>query len=281
MSSRASLVLTSAALATLGACAKKATPPPPPPPTANVVTVMAGDYSFQAPDTIPAGLTTLELKNLGKEVHQVVMVRLDSGKTMADLEPMLKNPKMVIPAWMYFPLGVNGIVPGDSANATATLTAGHYVMICFLPSPDGAPHVAKGMIRPIEVTASTAPLAPEPTADLVITAKDYTWDVSAPITAGTHTIRMENAGPQMHEVQIFQLAPGKTTKNFQTWLQGGMKGEPPAKPIGGFAGPTPGGHGFFTATFAAGTYVFVCFVPDKTDFKPHVMHGMMKEITVT
>lgn len=278
MTSRPSFVLAAASLAAIGACAKK---PAPPPPTANVVTVMAGDYTFQAPDTIPAGLTTLMLKNLGKEVHQVIMMRLDSGKTVADLQPLFTDPEAPIPAWLYFPLGVNGIVSGDSANATATLEPGHYVMVCFLPSPDGAPHVAKGMVRTIEVTASTAALAPEPTADLVITAKDYTWDVSAPITAGTHTIRMENAGPQLHEVQIFQLAPGKATTDFTTWLQGGMKGEPPAKPVGGFAGPTPGGHGFFTTTFAPGTYVFVCFVPDKGDFKPHVMHGMVKEITVS
>lgn len=278
MTSRPSFVLAAASLAAIGACAKK---PAPPPPTANVVTVMAGDYTFQAPDTIPAGLTTLMLKNLGKEVHQVIMMRLDSGKTVADLQPLFTDPEAPIPAWLYFPLGVNGIVSGDSANATATLEPGHYVMVCFLPSPDGAPHVAKGMVRTIEVTASTAALAPEPTADLVITAKDYTWDVSAPITAGTHTIRMENAGPQLHEVQIFQLAPGKATTDFTAWLQGGMKGEPPAKPVGGFAGPTPGGHGFFTTTFAPGTYVFVCFVPDKGDFKPHVMHGMVKEITVS
>jgi plastocyanin len=278
MTSRPSFVLAAASLAAIGACAKK---PAPPPPTANVVTVMAGDYTFQAPDTIPAGLTTLMLKNLGKEVHQVIMMRLDSGKTVADLQPLFTDPEAPIPAWLYFPLGVNGIVSGDSANATATLEPGHYVMVCFLPSPDGAPHVAKGMVRTIEVTASTAALAPEPTADLVITAKDYTWDVSAPITAGTHTIRMENAGPQLHEVQIFQLAPGKATADFTAWLQGGMKGEPPAKPVGGFAGPTPGGHGFFTTTFAPGTYVFVCFVPDKGDFKPHVMHGMVKEITVS
>lgn len=278
MTSRPSFVLAAASLAAIGACAKK---PAPPPPTANVVTVMAGDYTFQAPDTIPAGLTTLMLKNLGKEAHQVIMMRLDSGKTVADLQPLFTDPEAPIPAWLYFPLGVNGIVSGDSANATATLEPGHYVMVCFVPSPDGAPHVAKGMVRPIEVTASTAALAPEPTADLVITAKDYTWDVSAPITAGTHTIRMENAGPQLHEVQIFQLAPGKATTDFTAWLQGGMKGEPPAKPVGGFAGPTPGGHGFFTTTFAPGTYVFVCFVPDKGDFKPHVMHGMVKEITVS
>jgi uncharacterized cupredoxin-like copper-binding protein len=257
--------------------------PPPAPPTANVVSITASDFSFIAPDTIPAGLTTVKLANAGKEVHQVVFLRIDSGKTMADVANLMKDPNAKVPGWMSFPMGANGIVPGDSGNATGTLTAGHYALVCFMPSPDGTPHVNKGMVRPIEVKASTGAAAAEPTADITITEKDYTWDISAPITAGTHTFRVENAGPQLHEVQIFQIAPGKTPKDLQAWLTGGMKGEPPAKPMGGFVGPmpTPGEHGFFTATLPAGNYVFICFVPDLKDGKPHVMHGMMKEVTVS
>jgi hypothetical protein len=78
-----------------------------------------------------------------------------------------------------------------------------------------------------------------------------------------------------------QLAPGKTLADFQAWVQGGMKGPPPAKPVGGVTGPDVGGHQTFTATLAAGKYVLICFVPDKADRKPHFMHGMVKEITVS
>src|SRR5678815_2352898 len=49
------------------------------------VTVTATDYSFAAPDTIPAGLTELRLLNRGTEMHHAMLVRLDAGKTMADL----------------------------------------------------------------------------------------------------------------------------------------------------------------------------------------------------
>lgn len=264
------------------ACARKPAPPPPPP-TATVVSITANDYSFTAPDTIPAGLVTVKLSNAGKEVHQVVFIRIDSGKTMADVEALMKDPNMKVPGWMNFPLGANGIVPGDSGNATATLTAGHYILVCFMPSPDGTPHVAKGMVKPLEVKASTGPAAAEPTADLTITEKDYTWDISGPITAGTHTFRVENAGPQLHEVQIFMLAPGKSAKDLQAWMTAGMKGEPPARPMGGVVGPMPvaGEHSFFTATLPAGNYVFICFVPDMKDAKPHAMHGMVKAVTVS
>jgi hypothetical protein len=275
------VALAAASGATLGCNRKPA--PPPAPPTANVVAITAADYSFTAPDTIPAGLTTVKLSNTGKEAHQVVFIRIDSGKTMADIANVMKDPNAKVPGWMSFPLGANGIVPNDSGSATATLTAGHYVLVCFLPTADGTPHVNKGMVHPLEVTASTGAAAAEPVADITITEKDYGWDISAPITAGTHTYRVENAGPQIHEVQIFQIAPGKSAKDLQTWLAGNMKGAPPAIPVGGFVGPMPGPgqHGFFTRTLAAGNYVFICFVPDAKDAKPHVMHGMMKEVTVS
>ncbi|HEX2719282.1 MAG TPA: hypothetical protein VHM67_16565, partial [Gemmatimonadaceae bacterium] len=35
----------------------------------NVVTVRADDYSFQIPDTVRAGLTTIRLEAGGKELH--------------------------------------------------------------------------------------------------------------------------------------------------------------------------------------------------------------------
>lgn len=272
-------LMAAAVAAPVAACAKK---PAPPPPTANVVTITATDFAFVAPDTIPAGLTTLKLLNHGQEPHHAVLARFDSGKTMADLQAaMFQNPNAPPPGWLAVPMGPNMITPGDSSNATAALTPGHYALLCFISGPDGVPHVAKGMVRTLEVAPSTAPAAPEPTADLVITEKDYTWDFSAPITAGTHTIRVENAGPQLHEATILLLAPGTTAADLQAWLQGGMQGPPPAKPIGGYIGPEPGGHGFFTATFTPGEYVLACFVPDRADGRPHVMHGMVKPFTVT
>jgi hypothetical protein len=270
-----------AAAAAIGLCACAKKPAPATPATANVVTITATDFAFAAPDTIPAGLTTFLLINHGQEPHQAILARLDSGKTMADMQALLQSPGVRPPAWLAFPGGPNTAIPGDSANATEVLVPGHYVLLCFIQSPDGKPHFAKGMMHAMEVAPSNAPVAPEPTADLVITEKDYTFDVSAPITAGTHTIRVENAGPQLHEVTIFQLVPGKTAADFQSWMQGGMQGPPPAKPYGGFVGPDSGGHGFFTASFTPGDYVLTCFVPDRTDGKPHAAHGMIKPFTVS
>ncbi len=267
-----------ACLSAAAACRKQ---PPPPPPGPNVVAIAATDYAFAAPDTIPAGLTTFKLVNQGKEPHQAVIFGA-SGHTFEEMETAaeMEGP---IPAWLVFPAGPGVAIGGDSSNATAQVAPGNYLIVCFIPSPDGQPHVAKGMIRRLVVTAAPAGAvaATEPTSDVTVTLADYSFALSTPLTAGTHTIRVENRGPQLHEITIEQLTPGKTLADWQRWAAAGAKGMPPSKPIGGFVGPNVGAVGWFTVTLAPGTYLLTCFVPDVKDGKPHVMHGMVQETTVS
>ena len=267
-------VLLAAVLALLAACEKKA----PPPPSAVTVTYSGTEYEFAGPDTVAAGLVTVRLVNAGKEPHQLALVRIDSGKGMADIAAAMKG--IAIPAWMTFVGGPNAVAPGDSANATQALTAGNYLLLCFIPAPDGQMHLAKGMMRMV-VVQGTAPAAADPAADVTLTLSDYDFTTGKPLTAGAHTIRVDNVGPQLHEVMIFRYLPGKTMKDFQAWAQRGMKGPPPAMPMGGIVGLTRGQHASFTVTLAAGKYVLGCFVPDEKDGKPHLAHGMVKELTIS
>jgi hypothetical protein len=49
-----------------------------------------------------------------------------------------------------------------------------------IPAPDGA-------------------TAAEPKSDITVTLSDFAFALSQPVTAGTHTIRVENTGPQLHD----------------------------------------------------------------------------------
>jgi hypothetical protein len=260
----------------LAACARKPAPPAGP----NEVTVTATDYAFAVPETLPAGLTTLRLANAGTETHHLVVMRLAEGKTLADVQAM--KPEEKIPEWLSFPGSPGAIAPGDTSVTTAVLTPGQYVMACYVSSPDGTPHIAKGMVRPFVVKGpAPATPAPEPQADVSVTLSDYAFTFSAPLTAGTHVLRVENAGPQIHEITFERLADGKTLQDLMTWEQSGMKGPPPTTSAGGLVGPTKGQHAYLTITLKPGKYVVVCFVPDEKDGKPHMMHGMVQEITIT
>lgn len=263
------------------------------PATPTVVTITATDYAFSSPDTITAGLTTFRLVNHGTEPHQAVIFSAP-GKSFAELETaaVLKGSGPAAEAQWFqafvamqptFPGSPGAVVGTDPVVITSNLAPGNYLIACFIPSPDGKWHVQKGMFRRMVVTPAPAgaTAAAEPKSDITVTLSDYTFTTSAPLTAGTHMIRVENAGPQLHELTIERLAPGKTVADWQNWAAGGMKGPPVSIPVGGFAGPDQGKVGWLTMTFTPGNYLFVCYVPDVKDGAPHVVHGMVQQVTVS
>jgi uncharacterized cupredoxin-like copper-binding protein len=248
-------------------------------PHPDTVTITATDYAFDGPAQVPAGATTMRLTNQGKQLHHAQLIKLEEGKTVDDVLKLVKTPGP-LPPWIKFVGGPNAIPPGQQAVATAGLAPGKYAYVCVIPGADGVPHLAKGMIKAFEVTGPAGAAMELPAPDVTITLADYDFKTSGPLTPGVRTIRVENAGPQVHELQLLKLAPGKKVEDFGRWAETGMKGAPPAEPVGGVVGLDKGGNGSFTANLTAGDYGLICFVPDAKDGKPHLAHGMMKTIKV-
>ena len=244
------------------------------------VTITATDFKLDLPAQIPAGAVTLHLVNHGKELHQAQLIRLEDGKTVADFAKAMKQNGPP-PSWAKWVGGPNGIAPDQEANTSTALTPGHYVVLCIIPGLDGVPHMMKGMIQPLEVTAATGATSDQlPAAGDTVRMGDYSFAESQPFTPGHHTILVQNTGPQVHELVLLKLAPGKTTGDFGKWAEEGMKGPPPAMPIGGVGAIENGTTGVFTADLTPGEYGFICFVPDVKDGKPHLAHGMIKQFKV-
>jgi len=101
------------------------------------------------------------------------------------------------------------------------------------------------------------------------------------LPAGDVTLTMDNQGKQPHELALGELLDGKTMDDVHALLKKGVPGKPPKwfKDAGG-TGAKPGETGTIDAELTPGSYVMLCFVPDKASKKPHVMLGMMKEVTV-
>ena len=244
----------------------------------NVVTVVATDFKFAAPAEIPAGLTKFVLKGSGREIHHATIARLADGKTVADLEAAFKTPGPP-PAWVTFIGGPNVPNPGEEANATVDMTPGNYALICFVDTPDKVPHFAKGMVHGFTVTG-TGTNAMVPEADVNLALADYVFNFDKPLTAGRHTIKVTNPAAQAHEIQLIQLAQGKTLADMQRWIAK-MDGPPPGKAVGGIASMKPGTTNYFDVELTPGEYVAICFVPDHKDGKPHYEHGMARQFTVS
>lgn len=244
----------------------------------NVVTVTAGDYYFEMPDTLPAGLTSFHLVNRGQELHHVQAIRLAEGRTLQDLVEHFSSAHTT-PPWATEVGGPNTGVPGAETEATFDLEPGTYAILCVIPSPDGVPHLMKGMMKEVAVVSASGERATPPEADVEIVLDDYSFDVTPELTAGRHVIRVDNRATQPHEVLLVQLAPGKTPHDVIAWAET-PDGPPPGRPIGGTTGLAKGAVNYVTVELEPGEYALICFVPDANDGKPHFVHGMVRQISV-
>jgi uncharacterized cupredoxin-like copper-binding protein len=248
-------------------------------PATHTAVIYAKDFAFESPDSVTAGWTTVKLVNDGTTLHHVQLVRLDSSKTAADLKDALAKPG-ALPRWVVFVGGPNSPDPKGQSSAIVNLAAGQYMLICMIDIGDHVPHFAKGMVHPLTVVADAGPATVEPKSDATIALVDYGFTVTGALNAGEHTIKVTNTGPQAHELVLARLAPGKTSKDLEAWIDKPM-GPPPASAVGGMVAIEPGISSYFTTTLTAGNYTLLCFVPDSKDGKPHVAHGMVKDITVS
>ena len=243
----------------------------------HVVTIIATDYAFQLPDSIPSGVTTLELRNAGKEPHELVLVKLAHGQTLADVLAAVKKDGPD-PLWQQLMGGPGGVLPGATSAVTVALDPAQYAVFCGVPGKDGMPHAMKGMMKTLTVT-SAANGARAPESDVTIRMVDFDFALSTPLTAGTHTIRIVNAGSQAHMLSLIRLVPGKSVDDVLSWER--LRNGPfPIAWATGASAMRAGGVVYVRADLVPGTYGLLCFLSDDTDGKSHIAHGMRKEFTV-
>lgn len=238
------------------------------------VDVKASEYKFEMASEVTGNVFAFDLDNVGKEGHIAVVTKLAAGKTMADLQ---KGD----PTALEMIGGVASVDPGGKGNATFEVEPGSYIMGCFVPAPDGQPHIAKGMAFPFTVKAGEAGAKAElPEADVEVEGKDFSYSSVPTFEEGETTVAFKNSGTQDHEITVVELEAGKTAADIGAFFAS-PKGPPPFEMLGGVA-VKAGASG--TTTFdleKGGNYVFACLIPDPKDQQPHIAKGMSTKVTVT
>ncbi|HEU4762003.1 MAG TPA: hypothetical protein VFS74_06745 [Gemmatimonadales bacterium] len=246
-------------------------------PAGTVVDVTAHEYAFSMPDSVPAGLVTFRLGIQGKEWHHIKLVKLDDGHTLAQVYAALRAGEK-FPSWMHFIGGPNSPPAGQTVSATLALEPGQYALWCNVTAPDGKPHWAHGMLKALTVTPP-ARQAGLPAGDLTITLRDYAFDLSQPLTRGAHTIRVNNAAAQAHEVFMLRLDAEAGAEDVEAWLEK-RRARAPGEAFGGTTDIQPGGTLRLQEAFQPGRYALICWVNDAHDGEPHWRHGMVRVINV-
>jgi hypothetical protein len=111
----------------------------------SVVTIIATDYGYEAPNTVPAGLNVFHLVNHGDQMHAATIVRLEAGKTLPDYIEAYREANRTRgaqPTWAKFRGGPAAVMHGEG-NATVYLEPGNYAWLCVVPGQDGISHLLK------------------------------------------------------------------------------------------------------------------------------------------
>ncbi len=116
------------------------------------------DYSFEGlDDTLPAGYRRFKFQNTGVEVHELVLLGKKPGVTES-FDEILELPERESRSKVVPITAIEGVNPAKFGYGGASLTAGDYLAICFLPKGSqpgvegkGPPHFALGMKKEFTV----------------------------------------------------------------------------------------------------------------------------------
>jgi hypothetical protein len=108
------------------------------------------EYGFTLARPLTVGHHVFAATNTGVQPHEVEFVKLAPGKTADDLLSWLANEQGPSPGE---PIGGASLEStGKTTYFSADLTAGNYLLICFVPdTKDGKPHFMHGMMQTIAV----------------------------------------------------------------------------------------------------------------------------------
>lgn len=245
------------------------------------IMIQAHDFTFDLPEKIGAGLVSVVLENHGMEPHHLQLARLNDGVTPEQLLAALQQGPEAAMTMVTFPGGAGPIDPSGRQEALVELTPGLYVVLCLIPSPDGTPHVAKGMIDFVEVVAGqAASTAMSPQVDGEVRLLDYSFVLPGEIKAGRQVWRVVNEGTEVHEISLIKLTDGKTMEDVLHFMMH-PAGAPPFTNAGGFQAIDPGKSGYLPLDLTPGDYIAICHVPSPAHGgKAHEELGMVLPFSV-
>lgn len=269
----------------------------------DIVEVIATDFAFQAPDTIPAGWTTLRLVNQGAQTHFVVLDQMPAGRTLDDYIAAVSTPfdsawnglqrgtlaksevgpllGKLLPPWFAEVRqtgGVGLVAPGEQATATIQLDPGTYILECYVKAPDGTFHTALGMARQLTV-ADRPSRAAAPSAGFEIAFDGGGMTAPAGIGPGRHTVavhyRQAAEGLLANDVHVARLPDGVEADSVVPWMDwmnvGGLRAPAPVSFLGGVQEMPVGNTAYFTVELEPGRYLWI---------SENAGSGMVKAFTV-
>ncbi|MET0627983.1 MAG: hypothetical protein ABW033_05950, partial [Acidimicrobiia bacterium] len=238
--------------------------------TSNKLTVTAGEYTYKLSGSPKPGNVEIVFDNAGVEIHMVVVIQLKPSVTDKQLKQAMLSDDDAAVEKLVTGQGFNiggtpGLLSGGvSTTNIASLKAGHYGLLCFVPDPEGVPHVAHGMVKVFDVKGSKSTL--KPPTDGVSEVELSEAGITLP-SAGLPKngwIKVTNTGSGPRDLTLakyedasatFEQVDAAVDAFFETGAFPG--GTAPVLLNGGVSTLAPGASGYVEVTFESGRWTAV------------------------
>ncbi|BEP14071.1 hypothetical protein acdb102_23820 [Acidothermaceae bacterium B102] len=113
----------------------------------SIGTITSKEYAFKLVG-VKAGRHVYALHDAGSQIHMYLMLRLDKGHTLAEVQAALASNQRP-PSWVHS-AGFAGLLSGGQTMYTSLnlSSTSDYLLVCFMPDvKTGTPHAALGMVR--------------------------------------------------------------------------------------------------------------------------------------
>ena len=267
------------------------------------VDIIAQDFRFQVPDTLPSGWVTIRFHNNGKQTHFFMFNKLPDGRTYQDYLNEVAPPfgnvwtalrdsginkqeattRLInsLPQWSadIQTIGGSGLIaPGETSNIALKLVPGNYEMECYVKSPEGVFHGALGMISHVIVSEDSTNLKP-PDADIHLTLINHTIDYEGNISAGKHIVAVHfkdktpfGMGDDVHLVRLDETTDIDKVVEWMNWMNlHGLEAPAPAVFLGGVQEMPRGSTEYFAINLKPGRYAWIS--------ESYASAGMLKQFT--
>jgi hypothetical protein len=166
--------------------------------------------------------------------------------------------------------------PGITAEMWLKVDPGQYIIICW-----NKDHDRTTPVHPFTVEETGALDDLPPKEDVVLKLVDYRFEFDRALRKGVHVVRVETAGPSMHEMDIYRLHQGSTVEDLKRWRKEDEKGPTPAEALGGALDS----HDikrvvWLRKEFTPGHYVLHCEMPVTNTKLNHADVGMVREFEI-
>ena len=233
----------------------------------NTLEVQAGEYAYTVKGNPHSGWVTIKFDNLGQENHMLAVVQVKPNVTAKQVKAAaISNDdaafKKIAAGDPDRGFGTPQLIgPGESTQTISQLPAGRFALMCFVPAPDGSPHIAHGMVTTLDVTTPKSSAKP-PKTDLQVTLTDTGITVPDGDAPRQFTAKVTNTGTTPHDFTLVRLEPGQTIDTVKAYFDaffntGKASGPPPGVIVGGIGGLDPGKTGYLVQKLTPGHYGYI------------------------